>query len=238
VAFDRERRTAEFDVFDGRIQVATASRTESVESGERVRAQPNGQLASKELLPSVPRLVAPSDQRVFIFENPLEEKIGLSWESVPEAGGYRLMISDKPLFTAALYDARRSGTNAVVEGVQPGSYYWKVAAVSTRGVTGPFSSPRRFRVSSQQIRDRTDKAPPDLEISDFVAIGAMVVVNGRTEPGANLWVDDEKIEVAENGTFYAVIRLRREGLNELQFVAQDTAGNETALARSAYVENY
>ena len=42
----------------------------------------------------------------------------------------------------------------------------------------------------------------------------------------------------DSGTFYAVIRLRREGLNQLRFVAQDTAGNETELLRSAFVEVY
>ena len=66
----------------------------------------------------------------------------------------------------------------------------------------------------------------------------MVIVNGRTEPGSTLWIDNEKIDVDDDGTFYAVVRLRKEGLNEIRFVAQDTAGNETELVRSTYVEMY
>ena len=58
-------------------------------------------------------------------------------------------------------------------------------------------------------------------------IGQMVIINGSTEPGATLWVDDQKIDLFENGSFNAVIRLRTEGVNDVRIVAQDTAGNET-----------
>ena len=66
----------------------------------------------------------------------------------------------------------------------------------------------------------------------------MVIVNGRTEPGATLWIDNEKIDVYDDGTFYAVVRLRKEGLNEIRFVSQDAGGNETEIMRSTYVEMY
>ena len=66
----------------------------------------------------------------------------------------------------------------------------------------------------------------------------MVVINGRSEPGVTLWIDNEKVEVYDDGRFYAVIRLRKDGHNELQFRAQDTAGNETRALRSAYVEYF
>ena len=122
--------------------------------------------------------------------------------------------------------------------MESGSYYWKVAAVTTAGKKGPFSRHRRFRVSSEKIKDRTDAEPPVLEITEFVPVGQMVIVNGRTEPGATLWADNEKIEVSDDGIFYAVLRLRKEGVNKLRFVAQDTAGNEAEIVKSTYVELY
>ncbi len=67
IAFDREKKTAVLDVFDGQVQVATKSRTEHVAAGERLRANANGTLSAKEALPGVPRLLLPSDQRVFVF---------------------------------------------------------------------------------------------------------------------------------------------------------------------------
>jgi hypothetical protein len=77
-----------------------------------------------------------------------------------------------------------------------------------------------------------------LEISDFLQTGAMVIINGRTEPGAQVWIDNEKIDVADDGSFYTVLRLSKEGMNEMKFVAQDAAGNEHSEKHVAYVESY
>ena len=64
----------------------------------------------------------------------------------------------------------------------------------------------------------------------------MVIINGNTDPDAKLWIDNTKVEVYEDGSFNAVVRLRREGVNQLLIVAQDPSGNETSLSRDAYVE--
>jgi hypothetical protein len=238
VVYDRGRGTATFDVFDGRIEVANDDRKATLDAGERVSADAAGRLRAKEALPDVPRLISPADQRVFIHEDPSRAHVNLSWEPVTAAQRYRLVIAEKPLFTKPLYDAERSDTAAIVEGVPVGSYYWRVAAISQGGGLGPYSDARRFRVASERIHDASDTEPPLLEIAEFVPIGSMVIVNGRTEPGATLWVDEEKVDVADDGRFYAVVRLRREGLNRIRFVAQDTAGNESELQKTTVVETY
>jgi hypothetical protein len=238
VAFDQERGTSTVDVFGGRIEVATASRKETVAAGERIRATADGSLSAKQDLPAMPRLLTPSDQRVFVFEAEAESSVTLNWEAVPGAAHYRLMIATRPLFAETLYDAKRDEPRAVIEGVGPGTYHWRVAAVSPGGVEGAFSAPRAFRVSAERIRDLSDSAPPKLEVTEFVTVGQMVVINGETEPGATLWVDNNKIDVYGDGSFNAVVRLRREGLNEVLLVAQDNAGNEARLTRTAVVELY
>jgi hypothetical protein len=126
----------------------------------------------------------------------------------------------------------------VLQGVSPGEYYWKVAAISPASVRGPFSEVRRFRITSQKITDKDDTTPPNLEITENVQTGPMLILNGRTEPGALLWVDNEKVEVTDDGSFYAVIRLRKEGVNDVLLVAQDAAGNVRKLTHRAYVDPY
>jgi hypothetical protein len=229
---------ASFDVFHGQIEVAADDKKENLVAGERIRSGADGKLEDKEVLPGIPALVSPRDQKVFILTPENSQSITLAWNGVPGAARYHLLISDKALFTEPLYDAERDSERAVIGEVPEGAYYWKVAAIDSDGARGPFSSPRRFRVSSQKILDRSDTEPPVLEITEFVAVGPMVVVNGRTEPGATLWVDNEKQEVGDDGQFSTIVRLRRDGLNEIRFVAQDTAGNETEQVRGAYVEVY
>jgi len=238
VAFDREKKTSVLDVFDGQVRVATKSRTENVVAGQRLRANADGTLSAKQALPGIPRLLLPSDQRVFVFEDPANQELMVRWEGLPNVDRYRLMIARKPLFTEPLYDAEREGVQAPIAGLTEGSYHWKVAAISRDGTTGSFSASRRFRVSSQRIRDRSDVDPPKLNLSDFVLIGQMVIINGSTEPDATLWIDNHKVDVYEDGSFNAVVKLRREGLNDLLIVAQDPAGNESTVTRQAYVEFY
>lgn len=235
VAVDKDGKQARVDAFGGRVNVTGGGRTQSVGAGEGIKADERGVLGAKYVLPGVPRLLAPPDQRVFISESP--QNVTLRWQAIPGASRYRLLISQRPLFTETLHDAIHDETQAVFE-VPAGSYHWKVAAVGATGTEGPFSDPRGFRVSTRKIRDSSDTEAPDLELTEFVTVGLMVIVNGRTEPGATLWANDEKIEVSDDGTFYSVIRLRQEGLNEIRFVAQDTAGNETVVERQTYIELY
>jgi hypothetical protein len=239
VAYDKENGTGAFDVFRGQILVSTPSSRQSVGAGERVRSTHAGRLTAKELLSGVPRLISPSDQRVFVHDDPSKIRIELSWESVPDTAGYRLQIARGPLFTALLHDQTRGQTSARIEGVPgPGDYHWRVASVPRSGGKGPFSQSRRFRVSAQRIRDRQDHVPPALEITGFVSVGPMLIINGATEPGASLWIGSERVDISEDGSFYAVLRLTKEGDNEVRLVAQDNAGNEAVVTRSAYVEAY
>jgi len=82
-----------------------------------------------------------------------------------------------------------------------------------------------------------DTTPPPLVVQDFLPTGHLVIINGRTEPGAILTVDGQKIDVYEDGAFTAVIRMKKEGFNQLEIVAQDPAGNVTRMRRGVYVES-
>ena len=237
VAYDKDKHTASFDVFSGRALIDSGSRRENLVAGERIRSNADGKLTEKESLPPAPRLVSPSDQRVFVYDEPTKQTTTLAWERVPDAARYHLVISDRQLFTEPLFDDDARRDNSVqIDAIAPAEYFWKVAALNAIGAEGPWSAIRRFRVTSQRIRDRSDTTPPVLELTEFVQTGAMVILNGKTEPGALLWVDNEKIEAYENGTFYAVVRLRKEGENVVTVVAQDAAGNSAQVSRKAYVE--
>ncbi len=238
VSSDKESKAAAVDVFQGHVQISSKGKVEKLESGERIRSDAGGELQSKEILPTVPRLIAPADQKIFVHEDPAKASTTLAWEKIQGADHYHLVISDRQLFTAALYDADRAETAVQIDGIQPGEYYWKVASVAPNGVVGPYSAARRFRVTTQALHDKEDTTPPNLEITENVQSGPMLILNGRTEPGALLWVDNEKVEVTDDGAFYAVIRLRKEGVNDVVLMAQDAAGNVRKLTHRAYVDTY
>jgi len=238
VSSNKETQAAAVDVFRGRLQVSSGGRVERLDSGERIRADASGQLQAKEVLPGAPRLIAPADQKIFVHEDPSQASTALVWEKAAGAARYHLVISDRALFTVLLYDADREETTVQIDGLLPGEYYWKVASVFPAGVRGPYSEPWRFRVTSQSLHDREDTTPPILEITESVQSGPMLILNGRTESGAHLWVDNEKVDVTDDGTFYAVIRLRKEGVNDVSLLAQDASGNARKMTHRAYVDPY
>jgi hypothetical protein len=238
VSSDKETQASAVDVFRGRVQISSGGRVERLESGERIRADASGKLQAKEVLPGAPRLVAPADQKIFVHENPSQASTALTWEKAAGAARYHLVISDRALFSVALYEADREETTVPIEGLPPGDYYWKVASVFPNGVRGSYSEPWRFRVTSQSVHDREDTTPPILEITEAVQSGPMLILNGRTESGAHLWVDNEKVDVTDDGSFYAVIRLRKEGVNDVLLLAQDASGNAQKKIHRAYVDPY
>ncbi len=221
----------------GALEIATADRKTSLAEGERVVATRDGGLSGKDVVPGAPRQVSPQDQKVFVTESDAGMEISLGWDAVPGAVRYHLVIAAESLFTRPMYDAMRNETRVPID-VGPGEYYWRVAAVNAAGLESKFSETRSFRVSNQRIRDDTDTTPPDLEVSDSVLTGSMLILSGRTEPGATLWIDNERQEIDEAGAFYTVIRLRNEGWNDVVVVAQDAAGNEKRIRHRVHVDEY
>jgi len=221
----------------GTLRIATSGRQAALAEGERIVAESDGALSAKDQLPGVPRLTAPQDQKVFVTDDSDGMNISVTWDPVGGARSYRLMIASEALFTDPLYDALRTDTRVPVD-VAPGEYFWRVAAATAAGLEGQFSETRHFRVTTQRIRDSSDTTPPDLEISDAVVSGNMLILNGRTEPGSTLWIDNEKQEIDAAGAFSTVVRLRHEGWNDIQLVAQDAAGNERRVTHRVHLDPY
>jgi len=71
-----------------------------------------------------------------------------------------------------------------------------------------------------------DRTPPVPEVQvPERATSRKLVLSGRVEPGAKLWINGEGVPVAPDGTFSAAVRLG-EGRNSIQLYAKDPAGNE------------
>ncbi len=237
VAYDRTKQEGRVSLFTGRVDVATPQSQVTIGSGETVAIE-KGVLGSVEKLPPAPRLLQPQDQKIFVYTSPRGSSTTLAWEKVPEASGYRLQLSDRSLFTDLLLDKPDVRTSMVeLPGLPAASYYWRVATVDGAGRVSPFSPARKFRIATGEVRENGDKTPPMLALQDFIQNGALVILNGKTEPEATVWVEGERIDVDESGAFYAVVRLRREGMNQVRVVAQDPAGNETRKSMEAFVES-
>ena len=68
------------------------------------------------------------------------------------------------------------------------------------------------------------------------AYGSIVILTGRTEPGASVEVNGEDALVNADGGFNKTVQLAAEGWSFIEIRARDAWGNETVRKQRVYVE--
>jgi hypothetical protein len=239
VGYDDKTQRTEVRLLSGKAEVEAGRRAIQLAPSEMVAVAQDQSLVARGTMPPAPDLLQPIDQKVFVYQNTDRAVTELSWKPVPAAMHYHLQISRRSLLGELLLDKKDvKSTSVKLPRLKVGSYYWRVAAFNATGVEGPFSEARKLRIITTDLSDQADKTPPAVEIRDFLVFAYQVIINGRTEPGAVVSIDGQKVDVYDDGTFTAVVKLRREGRNVLTIMAQDLSGNETQIKRTAYVEAF
>jgi hypothetical protein len=201
------------------VQTKTGDKVQ-VGASEALKVDEIGKAAPKVTLPAVPALLAPPHQTEVSYVNPAQATTLLVWKSVPGAASYHLMVDYSAYFNRPLVDRTGIKDSSVeLRGLDTGKYYWKVAAVDPGGVEGAYSDFARFTVSRPQGIGPGAGPPPVLVLQPLEVRANILQVKGRTEPGATVTVNGQRVDVAPDG-----------GFNE--FVTLDKPGKQTVLIRS------
>lgn len=233
-------RTTGVSAFRGRVTLSTESGSVTLGERERVVARAGaGGLGPKVKLPDPPRMLAPDDATVFDLNR--RQPVTLRWTPLKEATRYRLQIARSRLFIpdSIILTDDRPRPEATIEVQEEGSFYWRVATLGAGAVVSEWSPTRRFRVlRGGRISGGPDTVPPELVLSRPQVSGTLVILSGRTEPGAALTVNGEPADVEASGAFKKVISMHREGVNVLVVRAVDGAGNETVRRETVMIDVY
>jgi hypothetical protein len=221
------------------IQPKTGGTAVQVSGGEQVRATVDGAISEVARFVPPPALAAPADNH--IFQGAADSTIVLSWSPQPGAVAYQLQVSRSRLFSGVEINARRTSTSATTRATSEGSFYWRVASVDAEGRVGAFSTHRRFRVTGlgtlAQPGGDTDTIPPSLQLNRPLNFGGQYyMVEGRAEPGASVFVNDEEIDVQSDGSFKKLVTFPAVGWNAIIVKAVDSAGNQTVRNEKVLVE--
>jgi len=163
--------------------------------------------------PAAPRLVSP---RMHETKYSTDE-IAFVWQ--PSGGFSHLQVAEDSLFKQIAFDAYAS-SDSVITSLTENLYYWRVSGIDKDSLEGEYSDYWTFAVE-------IDTLEPQLEI--VVSRGAhedQLVATGYTDTDAELYINDERIKQAENGSFSYTIPKDYRGA----FVvarAVDGAGNIT-----------
>ena len=124
------------EVLEGAVELESGDQTVLVPAQQGVFARGIGDAPIPEPLPQAPdELVAPHAEQVFrasAFD------VTFRWTPVPGAQSYRLEIAhDTGFFDLAEERLTGARTAARISGLEPGTYFWRVSALSPSGFEGP-----------------------------------------------------------------------------------------------------
>jgi FecR protein len=168
-------------------------------SNEGLKIDAGGAAGAKVALPTVPLLTAPPNQTEVAYPDLARGVTLLVWSPVSVAQAYRVLVDFSPAFARPLYDRQGvHGTQMELRGLDAGTYYWKVSAIDAHDSEGAFSELWSFTLSQAP---QTAPSPPPITVETVELKGNVLHVRGRTQPGATLTCNGERLEVQPDGSF-------------------------------------
>jgi hypothetical protein len=195
---------------EGRFHQLRGMGRVTTKAGEVVDLDPNssvdvdarGRAGPKRELPPAPRLLSPPHGAELAYPDPRRAVTVLAWQAVPRAIAYHIQVDDDGWFTPPMIrDDRVRGSSLTLNGLAPGRYSWRVAALDARASEGGFSEPARFGIRSGGA------PPPALVVEPLVVRRNVLRIAGRAEAGAIVTVNGQRVDVQKDGTFAEFVTL-------------------------------
>jgi hypothetical protein len=213
----RSEGATRFANYDGEIAVSAAGEKVVLKENQGTWVTARQAPAPPRDLPPPPQNLQPADYTV-IYQN----RVTLDWDAPPTAAAYWLEIARTRDFSEMLVnDKNIKEARYLAPLPDEGLYYWRVASLDRDGLPGNKSVTRFFKV-------RYDTTPPFLVLDSTnpsgIVADANVILTGKTESTAQLFCDEEIVEVQADGSF-TLTRTLQPGDNILRLRARDPAGN-------------
>jgi len=230
---DPDKNVHEITVDSGQAAVTRGSTTVQLGQYEQVSfaAQQPGLVRSKVIAP--PSLLTPQNMELKLVQDPKATSLEFSWTEVPQAKAYHLQISPSVMLSNFVVDKKVSGRTSIpVSGLDEGTYYWMVSAIDLKGVESQPSQANRLNLVQQLAGSEAY-----LEVSDPIQHGRVVEVQGKTEPGSTVIINNEQVfSIQPDGTFRGFTSPLHSGSNQVTITAQDRKGNTKTIRKTVVIE--
>lgn len=232
VRFDSASRVSGFTIYKGGSAVRAGDTEVNLGSAQAVDVTADSRFSKVIDLPGVPSLISPGNLDVVERSATMEFK----WHPVDRARKYHVVLDRSPNFRDPILESNVPGVSVLHKGLDPGTYYWQVAAIDSDNRRGAPSEFAKFtvRVHVEQ------STPPDLTVyKPTVALDGLVTLNGRSEPGAVVTVDhgmgDDRVQVRGDGSFTYRFLVRSAGRHPVIVKARKRDGGGVA-EKTVYAE--
>ena len=222
-------RSSTFTVYEGTAMVTAKGKQVRINPNTSTTVGLNREPPRPAPLPDPVRLAAPVDAAVITYrERP--PPVRFTWDALSGATGYRFVLARDRRFEGIVADETGEQIEFLQDNLGTGTYFWRVSAQGSTG-EGRFSRIRMLRVVQ-------DRRPPRLEVTfpPETIPQARCELNGRTEPGARVFVMGEEVRPDPRGRFSHMLKLDA-GMNIIIVEAVDAAGNVTYRSRNVNVKH-
>jgi hypothetical protein len=231
---DPDKNVHEFTVDQGQAQVTRGPTSVQLGQYEQVsfESQQPGLVRTKVIAP--PTLLTPQNMELKLVKDPKSAELDFTWTEVAGASAYHLQISPSVMLSNFVVDKKVTGhTSLTVSGLEEGVYYWTVSAIDEKGVESQPSQANRLNLVQEVAGNQAY-----LEITRIIQHGRVVEVQGKTEPGSTVIINNEQVfSISPDGTFrHFTSPLPNSGSNQITITAQDRKGDTNTIRKTVVVE--
>jgi type II secretory pathway pseudopilin PulG len=231
---DPDKNVHEITMDQGQAEVTRGSTSVQLGQYEQISfvSQQAGLVRTKLIAP--PTLLLPQNMELKLVRDPRSAALEFSWTEVPEAKAYHLRISPSVMLTNFAVDKKITGrTSAQISGLDEGNYYWVVSAIDAKGAESEPSQANRLNLVQEVAGNQAY-----LEITKIIQHGRVVEVQGKTEPGSTVIINNEQVfSISPDGTFrHFTSPLPNTGSNQITITAQDRKGDTDTIRKTVVIE--
>jgi hypothetical protein len=187
---------------------------------------PGELVKTRELRPPI-LISPPPNQSVFL--DPVTKGVNFSWSPVDNVREYHLRISKTPSFSDLVVNDKKPTTQVVVTNLPEGVYYWQVLSIGADGKESSESESPRFTVAPKGTGTLA------LEL-DYVQLGHVIEVKGKTEPNARVMVNGQEAVVGGDGAFHHFTNPLPTGENVITVTAQNAQGGVNTVTKQVLIQ--
>lgn len=231
---DPGKNVHEITVDSGQAEVTRGSESVQLGQYEKVSFGSEDKQMARSKIIAPPELLTPPNMELRQTPNPKATTLEFSWSEVPEAKAYHLQISPSVMLSNFVVDKKiMDRTSITISGLDEGNYYWMVSAIDGKGVESQPSQPNRLNLVQEVAGNEAY-----LEITNIIQHGHVVEVQGKTEPGSTVIINNEQVfSIQPDGTFRGFTpAFTHNGSNQLTITAQDRKGNTNTIRKTVVIE--
>lgn len=224
IAFELQHNpddTASLSILSGSARVTSEQGAVTVGDNVGITLAEDGRVIERRRLPDAPQALSPGPRERISYRD-VPPVLSFDWHQAADVAQYRFRLAADERFETSILDERVQGNSFSYGNLPAGTYYWKVSGMSG-WQEGAASEVRVLHLAR-------DDRPPALELDPGLTVDddAGVLVRGRTEPGATVYVQGEPVELA-GGAFEVRVGVPS-GTSLLVVEAVDAVGNVAYLS--------